>query len=185
MPFRGRPLIEYSIVAATRWEPLIVCSDEVALFLAGRFDIGLVRNDEPERGMAHSLSLANRAIEDDVAIGVLLADKPLVSEQLIETILHASHVAEFGSGVADVTEPQHDADVTAPQRGADVTYPERDGEPGHPVVLSLRARRLIDRLPPGDTLRFLRNNPELTARAVETDDGGAFFDVDTMDAFED
>lgn len=160
MPFRGRPLIEYSIVAATRWEPLIVCSDEVALFLAGRFDIGLVRNDEPERGMAHSLSLANRAIEDDVAIGVLLADKPLVSEQLIETILHASHVA-------------------------DVTYPERDGEPGHPVVLSLRARRLIDRLPPGDTLRFLRNNPELTARAVETDDGGAFFDVDTMDAFED
>lgn len=157
MPFRGRPLIEYSIVAATRWEPLIVCSDEVALFLAGRFDIGLVRNDEPERGMAHSLSLANRAIEDDVAIGVLLADKPLVSEQLIETILHASHVA-------------------------DVTYPERDGEPGHPVVLSLRARRLIDRLPPGDTLRFLRNNPELTARAVETDDGGAFFDVDTMDA---
>lgn len=157
MPFRGRPLIEYSIVAATRWEPLIVCSDEVALFLAGRFDIGLVRNDEPERGMAHSLSLANRAIEDDVAIGVLLADKPLVSEQLIETILHASHVA-------------------------DVTYPERDGEPGHPVVLSLRARRLIDRLPLGDTLRFLRNNPELTARAVETDDGGAFFDVDTMDA---
>lgn len=184
MPFRGRPLIEYSIVAATRWEPLVVCSDEVALFLAGRFDIGLVRNDEPERGMSHSLSLANRAIdEDDIAIAVLLADKPLVSEELIEAILHASHVAEFGSAVADVSEPQRDADVAAPQRGADITYPQRGGEPGHPVVLSPRARCLIDRLPPGDTVRLLRVQPELTARAVETADEGAFFDVDTIDAF--
>lgn len=175
MPFRGCPLIEYSIVAATRWEPLVVCSDEVALFLAARFDIGLVRNDDPERGMSHSLSLANRAIEDDVAIGVLLADKPRVNEELIETILHASHVAEFGSALADGTELQ---------RHADITYPQRRGEPGHPVVLSPLARRFIDRLPPGDTLRSLRNSQELTARAVEIADEGAFFDVDTLDAFE-
>lgn len=156
MPFRGRPLVEYSVEAATRWEPLVVCGDEVALYLAARFDIGLVRNDEPERGMSHSLELANRAVEDHIAIGVLLADKPLVSDQLIETILYAS-------------------------LGADITYPQRAGEPGHPVVLSPRARRFIDGLPPGDTLRVLRSQPELAPRAIEIADEGAFFDVDTLD----
>lgn len=159
MPFRGRPLIEYSIAAAARWKPIVVCGNELARCLAGH-DIALVRNDEPERGMSHSLALANRAIDDDVAIGVLLADKPLVSEQLIETILRAS-------------------------LGADVTYPQRDDDqPGHPVVLSPRARRLIGRLPSGDTLRSLRAQPDLVARAIETADEGAFFDIDTLDAFE-
>jgi CTP:molybdopterin cytidylyltransferase MocA len=159
MPFHGRPLIEFSIEAAARWSPVVVAGHEVALYLAGRSDIALVINDEPERGMSHSLSLAHRAIEDDVAIGVLLADKPLVSARLIETILSAAI-------------------------GADVTYPQRDQQPGHPVVLSVRARRLIDGLPLGDTVRALRAHPELVAHAVETTDEGAFFDIDTIDAFE-
>jgi molybdenum cofactor cytidylyltransferase len=158
MPFRGMPLIEYSIAAAARWQPIVVCGDELAFYLAGRFDIAVVRNGEPERGMSHSLALANRAIEDGAPIVVLLGDKPLVSEQLIDTLTCASG-------------------------GADVTYPQRHGEPGHPVVLSSRARSFIDRLSPGDTVRWLRDNPELIARAVETADDGAFFDVDTLDAF--
>jgi len=158
MPFRGRPLIEYSIEAAARWQPVVICGRELVLYLAGREEIALIRNDEPERGMSYSLALANRAIQEDIAIGVLLADKPLVNEELIETIVRAS-------------------------LSSDVTYPQRDGEPGHPVVLSPRARRFIDRLPPGDTVRLLRARPQLVARAVETADDGAFFDVDTADAF--
>ena len=159
MPFRGRPLIEYSIKAAARWQPVVVCSREVAHYLAGRADVAVIRNDEPELGMSHSLTLANRAIEEDVAIAVLLADEPLVSEDLIETIRRAS-------------------------RSADVTYPQRGGQPGHPVVLSSRARRFIDRLPPGDTVRLLRAHLALTVRAVDTADEGAFFDIDTVEAFE-
>ncbi len=156
MPFRGRPLIEYSIAAAAPWEPVVVCGREVARYLADRSNIALIRNDEPERGMSHSLALANRAIGEDVPIGVLLADKPLIGERLIQTMLDAS-------------------------RGADVTYPQGEGRPGHPVVLSPRARRLIDRLPPGDTVRSLRAHPQLVVRAVETADEGAFFDVDTIE----
>ncbi|HEY1868523.1 MAG TPA: nucleotidyltransferase family protein [Candidatus Cybelea sp.] len=159
MPFRGRPLIEYSIEAAARWQPVVVCSREVAHHLAGRADVALIRNEEPELGMSHSLTLANRAIEEDVAIGVLLADKPLVSEDLIETVRRAS-------------------------RGADVTYPQHGGQPGHPVVLSPRARRFIDHLPPGDTVRLLRAHLALSVHPVDTADEGAFFDIDTIDAFE-
>jgi molybdenum cofactor cytidylyltransferase len=159
MPFRGRPLIEYAIEAALRWLPVVVCGSEVASYLAGRTGISVLVNDEPERGMSHSLALANRAIERDIAIGVLLADKPLVGEQLTETILRAS-------------------------RGADITYPQRDGEPGHPVILSRRARSFIDSLPPGDNVRILRDYPELSACAVENADEGAFFDIDTIEAFE-
>jgi len=159
MHYRGRPLIEYAIAAAARWRPVVVCGPEVFRYLAGRRDVSLLRNDEPELGMSHSLSLGNRAVEEHGAIAVLLGDKPRVRERLIETMLNAS-------------------------RGADVVYPQRDGEPGHPVVLSARARRLIDRLPPGDTVRLLREHAELVARAVETPDEGAFFDVDTIEALE-
>lgn len=158
MPYRGRPLIEYAIEAAARWRPVVVCGPDVFRYLAGRNDVAVIRNDEPEHGMAHSLSLGNRAIEEDLSVAVLLADKPLAGERLIEQMLNAS-------------------------RGADVAYPERDGEPGHPVLLSARARRFIDRLPPGDTVRLLRAHPQLVARGVETSDDGAFFDVDTLDAF--
>ena len=158
MDFRGRLLIEHAIAAAQRWHPVVVCGREVAEYLALRSDLSLVPNNEPERGMSHSLALANRHLAGDVSMLVVLGDKPLVSEPLIETIFAETH-------------------------DADIVYPERDDEPGHPVLLSPRARRFIEYLPSGDTLRLLRSNPHLTSQAVQTGDPGAFFDVDTMDAF--
>jgi molybdenum cofactor cytidylyltransferase len=155
MNFRGVPLIERALAAAQRWDPLVVAGPEVAAYLAGRAGLEVVRNDEPERGMSHSLALANRCVPDDVATVVLLGDKPLVSEQLIATICRAAG-------------------------DADVAFPVRDSEPGHPVLLSVRARRFVDALPSGDTLRALRDDPRLTSLAIETRDEGAFFDVDTL-----
>lgn len=159
MTFRGRPLIEYAIAAAQKWKPIVVAGPEVAQYLAERADVAIVHNDEPELGMSHSLALANRFLGSATPIVVLLGDKPLVTEALVETIC-------------------------AKTDGADIVYPVRDGEPGHPVWLSVRARRCIDTLPPGDTLRLMRANERLTSRAVETIDPGAFFDVDTLAAFE-
>ena len=159
MDFRGRPLIEYALAAARRWQPVVVCGPEVADHLARRSDLELVHNDAPEFGMTHSLALANRFVASDVPMLVLLGDKPLLTEGLIETICG-------------------DADE------ADVVYPARGEEPGHPVWLSPRARRFIEYLPAGDTLRLLRENPNLVARSVETTDPGAYFDVDTVEAFE-
>jgi molybdenum cofactor cytidylyltransferase len=119
----------------------------------------LLQNDEPERGMSHSLALANRYVRGDLALIVLLGDKPLIGHALIETICRAAE-------------------------GADVVYPIHGDEPGHPVCLSPRARRCIDDLPIGDTLRLLRTHPSLTRRVIETQDYGAVFDVDTLGAFE-
>ncbi|MGB6602131.1 MAG: NTP transferase domain-containing protein [Candidatus Cybelea sp.] len=91
MDFRGRLLIEHAIAAAQRWHPVVVCGREVAEYLALRSDLSLVPNAEPERGMSHSLALANRHLASDVSMLVVLGDKPLVSEALIETICAAMH----------------------------------------------------------------------------------------------
>ncbi len=156
MPFRGRPMIEHAIAAAQGWRPLAVAGAEVFDYLSGRDDVELVRNDEPERGMSHSLRLADRFLPEQFAVIVLLGDKPLIAPALIDAV-----VAAAGD--------------------ADVAFPARGGEPGHPVWISLRARRRIADLPDGDTLRLLREVPDLTLRAVHTEDEGAFFDVDTRD----
>jgi molybdenum cofactor cytidylyltransferase len=160
MEFRGRALIEYPIAAAQAWQPIVVAGPQVATYLLDRSDVSVLRNDAPELGMAHSLSLANRALPEAGAIIVLLGDKPMISASLIEAICRAPDEV-------------------------DLAYPVRDGIPGHPVVLFPRARRCIDGLPPGDTLRLLRGRAELAQWAMPTQDDGAFFDVDTLGAFAD
>ncbi len=159
MVFRGKPLVDHAISAAARWDPVVVAGAQVAAYLHGRPGLTVVRNDDPELGMMHSLALGSRAIPHGETIAVLLGDKPLAGAALIETLEEAA-------------------------AGADFVYPVRGCEPGHPVVLSPRARARIDALPHGDTLRRLRDDPELCARAVETTEEGAFFDVDTLEALE-
>jgi len=159
MAFRGQPLIEYAIAAARRWNPIVVAGAQVGEYLAGRLDVVVLRNDEPNRGMSYSLALADRFLGADVAMIVLLGDKPLIGDALIDTICRTA-------------------------KDADVVYPVRGGEPGHPVWLSPLARELIAGLPRGDTLRLLRADPSLSSLAVETQEDGAFFDVDSMAAFE-
>lgn len=156
MDFRGRRLIEYPIAAAQPWNPIVVCGIEVEQYLLGRSDVELIRNDEPERGMSHSLALANHIVAADLMLFVLLGDKPLVSTSLIES-------------------------TRAAGENSDVTYPMHEGVPGHPVTLSPRARHYIDDLPSGDTVRLLRDRPELRQFAMQTADLGAIFDVDTVE----
>ena len=117
-----------------------------------------IANDEPERGMAHSLRLANAVIPAEHAIAVLLADKPLVTAELIERVI---------AGLGD----------------ADVAFPQRDGVPGHPVVFSPIARALIIALPDGDNIHLVRDNDFLERRALEIDDAGAYVDVDTEEEY--
>jgi molybdenum cofactor cytidylyltransferase len=160
MDFRGRKLIEYPIAAAQAWHPIVVAGPEVERYLAGRCDVEVLCNNEADLGMAHSLALANRVVAANAALIVLLGDKPAISVELIEAICHAAD-------------------------DADVVYPVHDGVPGHPVRLSPRARRCISDLPPGDTVRLLRERRDLRQRAVQTSDLGAVFDVDTASAFTD
>lgn len=161
MPYRGRTMIEYVIDAARAWHPLVVAGEEVARLLGGRSDIDLIVNEEPQRGMAHSLRLADAELAHDRALIVLLGDKPQVTELLIRRIYDAL-------GDADVCYPVH----------------EKSGEPGHPVIFSSAARKKIQELADGDTLRELRDDSSLERVTVPTDEPGAFFDVDTPETLE-
>jgi molybdenum cofactor cytidylyltransferase len=160
MDFRGRKLIEYPIAAAQAWNPIVVAGPEVERYLLGRSDVEVLLNEEADRGMSHSLALANRVVPTNAALIILLGDKPVISAELIEAICRAAG-------------------------DADVVYPVHDGVPGHPVRLSPRARRRIGDLPPGDTVRLLRERSDLRQRAVQTTDLGAVFDIDTVSALTD
>lgn len=156
VPYRGRALVEYAVDAALRWNPLVVASADVARHLHGRTGVEILLNEAPQSGMAHSLALADAHVDGEVAFIVLLADKPLVTAELIDRMCGASE-------------------------GYDVVFPRhpQTHEPGHPVLFSPCARRWIATLGEGDSLRMLRDEPALRRLEIPTVDAGAYFDVDT------
>ena len=161
--YDGRSFLERALDAAAGYPTVVVVSDaatrDAARALAATAsDIRVVVNAQPERGMSRSLALADAALADPgAACAVLLVDTPLVDAAL---------VARVFCGRGD----------------CDVAYPMRDGAPGHPVVFGPRARERIRALADGDTLRRLRDDPELTRAIVSIEQRGPFTDVDTPEA---
>jgi len=157
MPVAGAPLISRALDAAAAFPRVLVASPELAERVAAQPGLTVILNDAPERGMAHSLALADAALTDrEAALVVLLGDTPLVDAALIERVVSA--------------------------RGeADLAYPVRAGVPGHPVVFGPRPRAEIARLPDGDTLRSLRSDPRWTRVELPEPGDRPFTDVDTPD----
>jgi CTP:molybdopterin cytidylyltransferase MocA len=155
LPVAGEPLFASALAAGAAYPRAIVVSPALAPRVPRAPGLATIVNDEPDRGMTHSLRLANAALgESDAALVILLADTPLVDAALVDR-------------------------VVAARGDADVAYPMRDGVPGHPVVFGPRARAAIAGLPDGDTLRTLRADPRWTRIEIVTDDDGPFADVDT------
>jgi molybdenum cofactor cytidylyltransferase len=142
LPVDGRPMIAHAIEAASAWPTVVVAGNAVALALAAA-SVRIIHNDAPERGMTHSLALANAAIDANGPIAVVLADVPDVT---------AAHIAAVVSHYDDST------DVVVPRCANRLT---------HPVVFGPRARRNIAMLPDGDTIKLLRDDPELRRRIVD------------------
>ncbi len=155
LPLAGAPLVARALAAAAAYPRAVVVSPALAPHVGSAGGLTTIVNDEPDRGMTHSLRLANAALgEPEAALVVLLGDTPFVDASLVDRVIAA--------------------------RGdADVAYPARDGVPGHPVVFGPRARTAIAGLPDGDTLRSLRADPRWTRIELVTDDDGPFADVDT------
>ncbi len=160
---QGRMLLERALDAATGYPTVVVVGtlpEPARALLAARArdgDVRVVINDAPHLGMNRSLALAHAAVADhDHAIAVLLVDTPFVDAALL-------------------------AQVVAARAGADVAHPRRGDVPGHPVIFGPRARALIDALPPGDTLRLLRDDPRLARVRIAIDDHKPFIDIDTPD----
>jgi molybdenum cofactor cytidylyltransferase len=152
-----RALIVHALDAAAGWPIVVVASAAVAAAVtaAARAGVRVVRNDEPELGMTHSLALADAAIPRDEPIAVLLADMPDCDAAAIARVTDAYDAA---------------CDVVVPRAG------ERFG---HPVVFGPVARARIAALPEGDALHRLRVDPALRRRIVEVPDAHAFADIDT------
>lgn len=155
----GRSLIERALDAAAAWPTVVVASDAVAAELAAAppsANVRIVANNAPERGMNHSLALADAAIPRDEPIAVLLGDLPDCDAASIARVVAAY----------DATSD----DVVVPQSGDRL---------GHPVVFGPAARRLIATLGDGDGLNRVRDAATLRRRTVPVDNAGAFDDIDT------
>ncbi|MGH7728734.1 MAG: nucleotidyltransferase family protein [Vulcanimicrobiaceae bacterium] len=166
LDFNGTTLLERALRAAAPCERLAVVLppeliEEVLAAPWGReHSATLLPNLAPERGMTHSLRLANDALgSPETALAVLLVDTPLVDAALVAQL-------------ADAREAH----------AADVAFPVRDGQPGHPVVFGPRARARLATLPDGDTLQTLRDDPRLVRLPVPFAGDAPFLDLDTPEA---
>ena len=156
-PFRSSTILDAVLDACDGFDTIVVASPDVASHIE-RPGVRVIVNDEPQRGMAHSLRLANGVVPAEHPIAVVLGDKPLLTSSTISRMFD-----ELG-----------DADVVFPQRGE---------VPGHPVVFSTFARALIIGLPDGDSINLVRDNEILVRRAIAVEDDGPFVDVDTEEDY--
>ncbi len=155
LQLEGEPLVRRAMAASRDFPIIVVVSRALAGSVTPAEGVTIVLNDEPERGMTHSLMLADRAASDrTIPLAVLLGDTPLVDAALVRRVVDA---------LGD----------------ADVAYPVRGDVPGHPVVFGPRPRAAIATLPEGDTLRTLRSDARWRRVEVPIDDDRPFADVDT------
>lgn len=149
----GDTLLARAVRAGATYNVLVVTSSALRE-PAQALGVRVVTNDEPERGMAHSLRLANAAIDAEAPILVLPADLLLI-------------------------EPQHVARIAAAANGNDIVHPLRgDGTPGHPVYFSPRARSLIGRLSDNEPIARVRDDRALVRRTLSIEDAWPYQDVD-------
>lgn len=154
LPIDGKPMIAHVIETTSAWETVLVAGSDLATVLRDA-PVRIVRNDAPERGMTHSLRLANDAIDAKEPIAVVLGDMPDLSHDVI-----ARAIAAYDDAI----------DIVAPTTG---------GRSVHPVIFGPRARGKISALSDGDTLRELRDDPTLVRRTVDIDASDGFADIDT------
>jgi molybdenum cofactor cytidylyltransferase len=154
------PLQLIGAVLQGRAGVVVVPSKHLAEAAAVAPALRAVANDEPERGMTHSLRIALSAVKEGEDFGILLADKPFFTTALLDQMERAL-------------------------AGFDVAYPaSAQGVPGHPVLFTATARALVTRLPEGDTLARLRDDPSLRRNAVGVEEFGAFADLDDPEQWE-
>jgi CTP:molybdopterin cytidylyltransferase MocA len=154
----GRSMIARAVAAAAGRPTVVVASAAVAAELeasGAAARVRIVRNDEPERGMNHSLRLANETIPPGEPIAVLPADLPDCDAAAVGRV------------------------VDAYDEGTDVVVPQAGGRLGHPVVFGPAARREIAALGDGDGVHRVRDAAALRRRIVAVDDPRAFDDIDT------
>ena len=76
LPIDGVAIVTRVVAACEAWPTVVVVSDATVAQALARADARIVHNAAPERGMNHSLALADAVIRRDEAIAVMLGDLP-------------------------------------------------------------------------------------------------------------
>lgn len=120
--------------------------------------VNAIRNATPETGMGTSLAVGANAIRSlPKAVMVMLGDMPLIKPETLRTI----------------------ASTFSPDNGHDIVVPMHDGQRGHPVMFGAKYLPLLCALSGDEGARsVLQNHPE-RVRAINVDDPGTRYDIDT------
>ncbi|HXP92116.1 MAG TPA: NTP transferase domain-containing protein [Candidatus Binatia bacterium] len=153
-----RTLLQRALDACGNRPVIVVASPLVAPHVVPTSKRTVVVNDAPERGMTHSLRLADEAAPIDAPIAVILADMPFVDRRHVDAIIE-----------------QWDDSL-------DILSPERDGVPAHPAIFGPAARRALAGLPEGDSLRALRGDRSFRRRIIAVEDSDALLDIDSEES---
>jgi len=118
-----------------------------------------VRNATPHAGMGTSLAAGANAVRSlPDAVMIMLGDMPMVKPETLRQV----------------------ASKFDPDSGPDIIVPVHDGRRGHPVLFGATYLPMLCALT-GDTgaRAILRDHPE-RVRAVNVDDPGTLYDIDTQ-----
>lgn len=155
---RGRTLLARALDACGARPTIVVASPLVAPRVPAAPGRSVIVNEAPERGMTHSLRLADAAAPPDAPLAILLADTPFVDRAFVDRV------------------------VAAWTPETDVVSPERDGVPAHPAIFGPAVRRALPGLPDGDSLRRLRGDPRFRRKVFPVDEADVIVDVDSEEA---
>ncbi|MDE2571933.1 MAG: nucleotidyltransferase family protein [bacterium] len=161
----GRTLLQRALDACARHPTIVVVSEDSAAVLR-RSTVpptlcGVVRQLHPEQGLASSARLGAKAAPADVAVGIVLADRPFLRAEIVDRT-----VARYREGAAEIV------------------YPVVEGIPAHPVIFGPAMRARLESCPDGESLQGLRDAEGVVVERVAIDDPGALFDIDTEEDLE-
>ena len=158
----GRTLLERALDACRSHPTIVVVGAESEGLLRRLGPPGhvaaIVRQPEPERGLASSARLGACAAPRGVALAIVLADRPFLTREMVDRVIERYRHGD-----------------------AEIVYPVVDGTPAHPVVFGPSMRSRLEQAPDGESLRALRDAPGIVVARVELHDASALFDVDTQE----
>ena len=105
----GRPLIGCALGSLCAAEGIArraaVVSDERVAQVVREYGVQVIDNREPERGQAHSIVLAARAMRDMDALLLMAGDQPLLRADTLTRLIRAFE--ESGKGIACLQDGTH------------------------------------------------------------------------------
>ncbi len=107
-PFGGRPMVCRAldlIGGLSAQETVVVARSEAVMHLAQARGYGVVRNDAPQLGQAHSIHLGLDALRDVDAALLLVGDQPRLTAASLRALLDA--FARGGKGIACLQDETH------------------------------------------------------------------------------